>query len=313
MPQCALLLICISIFGMGYCNAPPPQMRASNPYAIVLGIAQDGGYPQVGCQRACCRPAWSDKEQQRYVTSLMLVDPTVRKAWIMDATPDFKFQLQLLQEHADSCVLAGIFLTHAHIGHYTGLMNLGREVMATKNMPVFVMPKMEAFLRNNGPWSLLVDLENIELVSMEADSSIMLSQSLSVTPFLVPHRDEFSETVGFLISGPQKKLCFIPDIDKWERWERDIVDLIRQTDYALLDGTFYDGDELPGRDMREIPHPFIVESMQRFDNLPDSLKRRVHFIHFNHTNPVLLENSAARRHVLSKGFNVAEQGQRLTL
>ncbi len=294
-------------------SAEDSHLQANSPFVVVLGIAQDAGYPQAGCYLSCCQQAWNDISQHRYVTSLLVVDPAIRKAWLIDATPDFKYQLQLIGKHAPSCALSGIFLTHAHIGHYTGLMNFGREVMHTKEMPVFAMPRMEDFLRNNGPWSLLVKLKNIELFSLQPDSTYVLSPALSIRPFLVPHRDEFSETVGFLITGPKRNLCFIPDIDKWDRWDTDIREVIRQTNYALLDGTFYDGDELPGRDMREIPHPFIVESLKLFEPLPDSLKSRVHFIHFNHTNPVLLENSAARRNVLSKGFRVAEQGTRLPL
>ena len=43
--------------------------------------------------------------------------------------------------------LSGVFLTHAHIGHYTGLMNFGNEAMGTKELPVFCMPKMKSFFK----------------------------------------------------------------------------------------------------------------------------------------------------------------------
>jgi pyrroloquinoline quinone biosynthesis protein B len=203
--------------------------------------------------------------------------------------------------------LKGIFLTHAHIGHYTGLMHLGREVMGAKAFPVYAMPRMRSFLENNGPWSQLLALGNVEIRNLSADSTILLNERLSITPVLVPHRDEFSETVGFIIDGPEKSLLYIPDIDKWERWDRDIRAVLKTMDVALLDGTFYQNGEIPGRDMGEIPHPFIVESMALFADLPQDEKAKVRFIHFNHTNPLLLENSSARERVEGAGFGVCRE------
>ncbi|MEM9820156.1 MAG: MBL fold metallo-hydrolase, partial [Bacteroidota bacterium] len=224
--------------------------------------------------------------------------------------PDFKQQHhQLLygSEHP-TFSLAGIFLTHAHIGHYTGLMHLGREAMGAKEVPVYAMPRMKTYLETNGPWSQLVDLKNIRLQALKTDSSFQLTPQLRVDALLVPHRDEFSETVGFLIQSPNKKALFIPDIDKWHLWDRDILQLIRAVDYAFLDGTFFENGEIPGRDMSEIPHPFVEESMQLFDVLAAKDRAKVHFIHFNHTNPILQFNSEAQRMVQQRGYNIAKEG-----
>ncbi len=103
-------------------------------------------------------------------------------------------------------------------------------------------------------------------------------------------------------------MTFIPDIDKWERWARPIEAEIRRSDVALLDGTFFDASELPGRDMKEIPHPFIVESLVRFAALPAAERSKVHFIHLNHTNPAGIAGSAQRRAVERAGCRLARQG-----
>jgi len=134
-----------------------------------------------------------------------------------------------------------------------------------------------------------------------------------VTPLLVPHRDEFSETVGFMILGPSHSALFIPDIDKWELWDRNIIDEIRNVDYALIDATFFDGDELPGRDMSEIPHPLVVESMALFEELPAVERDKIWFIHMNHSNPLLDPNSDAYQQVIDAGYHVAREGVRLPL
>ena len=194
------------------------------------------------------------------------------------------------------------------MGHYTGLIHFGREVMGTDNFPVFSMPKMKTFLEENGPWSQLVELENISLQKLISDSTFSLNERIKIKPFLVPHRDEFSETVGYEITINNKFLIFIPDIDKWEKWETNITELIKRVDYAFLDATFYKNGELK-RDMSEIPHPFAQESMDLFSKLSDTNKQKVHFIHFNHTNPLLQEGSAAQKEVLKKGFNLAKEGQ----
>ena len=282
------------------------------PYIQVMGIAQDAGYPQAACMKKCCLPVWKGKATSRLVSCLGLVDPVTHSGWLFDATPDFKQQLYNIQEDCNAN-LSGILLTHAHIGHYTGLMDLGREVMGAKALPIYAMPRMRSFLQNNGPWSQLVSLENIKLLPLKADSVLRLNIGLKVTPLLVPHRDEFSETVGFLIEGPQRKALFIPDIDKWEKWEQDITEMIKAVDVAFLDGSFYQNGEIPGRDMSMIPHPFVVESIQLFENLSPEDKAKVHFIHLNHTNPLLQENSKERMDVINAGFRIAEEGQRVFL
>ena len=194
------------------------------------------------------------------------------------------------------------------MGHYTGLMHFGREVMGTNRIPVYVMPKMKTFLEGNGPWSQLVELENISLQKLKSDSTFSLNENIKVKPFLVPHRDEFSETVGYEITINNKSLIFIPDIDKWEKWDENIMELIKKVDYAFLDATFYKNGELK-RDMSEIPHPFVEESMELFSNLSKTDKQKVYFIHLNHTNPLLIENSTAQNEVVEKGFNLAKEGQ----
>ena len=286
--------------------------KSHSPFVLILGISQDAGYPQANCEKEQCKKYWQGEEHPRYVSSIALVVPSIQSAWLFDATPDFKHQLQMLKVQAPESSLTGIFLTHAHIGHYTGLMQLGHEVMGASDVAVYAMPKMTTFLQTNGPWSQLVNYGNISLQPLQADQAINLTSSLSVTPFLVPHRDEYSETVGYKIQYSGSSLLYIPDIDKWEKWERSIEDEIKKVDFALLDGTFYDANELPGRNMSEIPHPFIQESILRFNSLPLLEKNKVMFIHFNHTNPLILD-SPEREYVEKLGYRVAKEGDKIKL
>lgn len=284
----------------------------SSQYITVLGIAQDGGYPQAGCTAEHCLRHWRGEEAKRHVVSLGLTDQASGQNWLFEATPDFTTQLQQLHQASGSTNLSGIFLTHAHMGHYAGLLQLGREAMGAKGMPVYVMPRMKEFLETNAPWSQLVSLGNIKLILMEQDQPIQLTSNLRVIPLKVPHRDEFSETVGFRIETTEKSLLFIPDIDKWPLWEKDIRDEVARVDVALLDATFYQEGELPNRNMSEIPHPFVAETITLFSPLPAAEKRKVKFIHFNHTNPLILEGPE-RDAVKKLGFELATEGERIVL
>ena len=304
------------------CHPKQPAALSTNNtilpdrFLVVVGIAQDAGYPQIGCEKECCSEYWKGKEEKIYITCLALVDRKTNQYWLFEATPDIAHQLHILQPYLSvqqDYSPDGIFITHAHIGHYSGLMQLGREAMGAKAIPVWAMPRLDSFLQNNGPWSQLVSLNNIQLQSLKADSTITLGSSLKVTPVQVSHRDEFSETVGFIIESDKKKILFIPDIDKWDKWNRDIIAEIGKVDIALLDGTFYKNGELPGRDMREVPHPFVEESIQRFSSLPSTEKSKIVFIHFNHTNPLLKKESAEKKNVKQDGFDVAAEGMLIEL
>ncbi|MFK7951814.1 MAG: MBL fold metallo-hydrolase [Ekhidna sp.] len=280
------------------------------PYVMVLGVAQDGGFPHIGCQ-AECQKAHKNPELARYITSLAIVDPEVGKWWLFEATPDMDRQLQYFQDLTDNkypYLPEGIFLTHAHVGHYTGLMFLGREALGSKNVNVYALPEMIQFLETNGPWSQLIELGNINPKNHLKNTSINISKNIVVEAFQVPHRDEFSTTAGFRIVTNNKKYLFIPDINKWSKWEMNIVDEVRKVDYAFLDATFFEDGELPNRSISEVPHPFVSETIVLFKDEDEPTKKKVHFIHFNHTNPLLFDESK-RMNVKEMGFSISEQGK----
>ena len=283
-----------------------------NPYIYILGTVQDGGFPHAGCKKNCCKDAFTNPSLSKKVSSIAIVDPSSKQQWIIDASPDFKDQYHTLQKQTKSEIISGILLTHAHIGHYLGLAQLGKEVIDCNNINVFAMEKMSSFLKKNGPWNQLITNNNISLTKIESDLEFELNNKIHVTPILVPHREDYSETVCFFIASKQKKLLYVPDIDKWKLWDKDILQIIKSVDYALIDGTFYDENELE-RDMSKIPHPFVEESMNLFIDLPTNEKSKIYFTHLNHTNPLLIENSFEQKKVRKKGFNIAKEGLILEL
>jgi pyrroloquinoline quinone biosynthesis protein B len=184
-------------------------------------------------------------------------------------------------------------------------MYLGKEAFNSHQTEVFVMPKMQIFLEKNGPWNQLINEKNIEIQPLTNQVHHQINSLIKVKPFLIPHRDEYSETVGYQIEGPNKTALFIPDIDKWHEWGEDITHKITLVDYAFIDGTFLDSDEINHRDISEIPHPFISETMDLFSSMPLKEKNKIYFIHLNHTNPGLDNHSEQAKKIRNLGFHVA--------
>lgn len=308
----ALAAICLAGCAMPRKDPAMSAPPADRPYTVVLGVAQDGGVPQAG---SFLDPRWDDAARQREAVSLGIVDPRAGTRFMIDATPDFRRQSLELYRIAGGPVkpvVDGILLTHAHIGHYTGLMFLGHESIGSKGVPVWAMPRMAEFLRTSGPWSQLVAYGNIELRPLAANEPAVLGEGLVAAPILVPHRSEFSEVVAFRIEGPNRSVLWVPDIDSWREWDEwgvRLEDVLAEVDVAYLDATFFADGELPGRDMSRIPHPFIRTTIDRLKDLPAKERAKVRFIHLNHTNPALEADSEARREIEAAGMAVAEEGE----
>ncbi len=289
------------------------SVNSQSEYIYILGNTQDAGLPHIGCQHPFCEDNF-DVYEEYYTTSIAVVNTDLKKYILFEATPDITFQLNNLKRNIfDEFLLPeSIYITHAHIGHYTGLMYFGREALGAKDQIVKALPRMSNFLENNGPWSQLVDINNIKIEEINFESSTNELSNIIVTPVQVPHRDEYSETAGYIIEGKNKKALFIPDIDKWEKWDRNLSQLAKEFDFLLIDATFYDSKEI-NRDISEIPHPLVTETIDLLSGLDLKNRNKVYFIHMNHTNMMLNPDSELSKLVTSKGFNIARLGQKLYL
>ena len=298
-------------------ESPRSEPATSTPFTIVLGTAQDGGLPQIGGRAPEDEAARRDANRRRLVASLLIVDPVSHERFLIDATPDLPAQVDLADRAAPRVASANrpplfdaIALTHAHVGHYAGLLHLGREAYGAERQRVLASDRFARFLETNGPWDLLVKARHIAIERLSPDTRFALNARISLIPVHVPHRDEYSDTFGFIVAGPSRRILWLPDIDKWEKWDRKIEDLIGSVDVAYIDGTFFDGDELQGRAMSDVPHPFIVESLARFAALPSKERARIVFVHLNHTNAAATPGSKELRAIRLAGMRVAVEGAR---
>lgn len=293
---------------------------AAGPRLVVLGTAQDGGLPHAGCSCERCARARARPARARRVASVAVV--AGGQAWLVDATPDLPAQLEALAEQTarprggvDRAPVAGILLTHAHVGHYLGLAWLGFEALNTRELPVRASRRMAALLRASAPWDQLVRLGNIHLVEAAPGVAEELGGGVRVTPLLVPHRDEYTDTLGFVFAGPRARALYVPDSAPWRQWSRPLPAVLADegVDVALIDGCFYSPDELPGRDLSTLAHPLMLESMELLQPLVDAGRVRVIFTHLNHSNPATDPTSAAAAEVRRRGFEIAEEGLEVPL
>ena len=297
--------------------APDPR---TSPFVRIVGTAQDGGLPHAACRCVRCAAARSDPARRRSIASLAIVIPGRRDVFLIDATPDIREQIDALEDvrdapadRVDRAPLSGMLLTHAHIGHYAGLIFLGFEAVHARDLPIYCTPRMAGFLRENGPWSQLVELGNLDLVESPPGQPFELGEEITVTPLAVPHRDEFADTVGFRIRGPHRTVLYVPDTDGWQHWEPSLEQRLEGVDVAILDGSFYSLAELPGRDVGAIGHPLIVDSIDRLAERVETGQLQVLFTHLNHSNPALDPDSNERTEIDRRGFGVAEEGQEIDL
>jgi pyrroloquinoline quinone biosynthesis protein B len=201
----ALIQLVLLLVAAGLAASPAVL---SAPRVVVLGTMQDGGLPQIGCHCSQCTRARQDPGYARRVASLAVHVPKTGRVYLVDATPDVPEQIEEIhtfrphpEGKVDRAPVDGVLLTHAHIGHYLGLAHFGFESLSTKDLPVWVTPRMAEYLRTNGPWSQLVRIGNIAVKEFQPGQPFQLEEGITVKPIQVPHRDEYSDTMAFLIRG----------------------------------------------------------------------------------------------------------------
>ncbi len=282
---------------------------------VILGSAQDGGLPHAGCLCANCRAARSDWTKRRLPASAGIISGDALA--LIDTTSAFEEQYHMLWEHSPRSrdfdgerygAPETVVLTHAHTGHYTGLWQLDRSVLAARGTRVLAPPKMRAFLAANEPWARMVREGFITLEPLPIETGFELLPGIMLTAIEVPHRAEWeTDTVALLVAGPNATVLYLPDIDRWDDWDHDIAAVVADVDAAFLDGCFWEAPT-----SRNVPHPPVIETIERLQPLVDGGKS-VSFIHLNHSNPLCDPASAEHQQVIECGFKVGREGDGVRL
>lgn len=280
--------------------------------ATLLGTAQDGGRPQAGCQRPCCNNL--APTEHRFPVSLGVVDEK-NNGHLIDTTRHLAGQLSMWKHP----LLSSILLTHAHFGHVDGLGLLGKETMNAKGLDLHVSSSMFQLMEQTPQWALMLKQGVFcERVFKHGDT-IVSENGLNIESVNVPHRAELSDMHAFVVRGPHRSLLYLPDHDDWNSTlTRHQSQTIREwfqrleVDVALIDGTFWDANELPPERQNNVPHPPVSKTLELLGDRKEG-DPEIYFIHLNHTNPLHDETSSAYATVVSMGWEVAKQGMEFEL
>lgn len=280
----------------------------------VLGIAQDGGYPQVGCLKDCCAKARGDSTLSRMPVSLGLKG-TDGSTHMIEASRMMSEQFGLWSSLGNLDWPPSSFsLTHAHLGHIDGLGLLGREAMGLSGIKVHCSESMSVLIQKTPSWEMMIDQGVIELNIWNPMGPFEPSEGcgFTITAIPIPHRSELSDNHALIIRGEARSLLFMPDQDSWSETlvgDVSILQWLRQLDIdiALIDGTFWDYSEISNRNVSEIPHPTVIETLSRLGKRGDR-DPEIHFTHLNHTNPLLDERSLQSEKLVSMGWEICKEG-----
>lgn len=268
---------------------------------VILGTVQDGGLPHFRCNCKNCEASTSGNTVKRYITSIGIVSE--RKAILVDATPDIIQQYKMFEKHlTEEQESEGILISHLHIGHCLGLLYFGTEGSSENSFPIYVSKENYLFLLTNKPFSYLFTRKQIEPVILKQETKIYLDGSTTINPFTVEHRNEDGDTFGLEIidNTTNKKAIYISDIDKITK---DVIEKINSADKIIFDGTFYQKNEIQRQ--KNVPHPPMEETMNVFGKQPEN---KFYFIHLNHSNPTLDENSPEFKELKSMNYNICKEG-----
>ncbi len=284
----------------------------------ILGTAQDGGFPQPGCQRECCLSKLA-RTHPRYPVALGIKGRD-GSHHMVEASRMMHSQFKIWERKIGTYppIPESIILTHAHLGHIDGLGLLGKEVMGARGVTVHCSQSVALHIEQTPAFSALVEQDSIRLSVWQSGVRFTPTKEcgFSIVPIPVPHRSEFSDCHALLIESEGNRLLFLPDHDSWEQTlnKQNIRDWLAnlKVDVALLDGTFWSGGELHNRDMKDVPHPTVEDSLHRLGSKQEE-DPDIRFFHLNHTNPLCNPQSEQSLIVKEMGWLVANEGDSFTL
>lgn len=302
----------------------------------LLGSAAGGGYPQWNCACPQCRRARSgDATARARKNDSLAVSPDGRRWALFNASPDVSFQVE-----ENACLhpgpalrgspIAAVLLTDAELDHTTGLLQLRQG----STLAVYATAPVLGALADDFPVRRIVapfaDFTWREIAPEE--SFPLFGGELIVCPFYLGHkRPRYASAgsdraaassrqawnIGYRIADRRTGgiAVYAPGV---EAWSQTLARHLGDADCVLLDGTFWEGDELRrlgaselhASDMGHLAVAGPDGSAERFAALP---ARRKVYVHLNNTNPMILEHSPERRMLTDMGIEIGFDGMELEI
>jgi pyrroloquinoline quinone biosynthesis protein B len=306
----------------------------------VLGSAAGGGFPQWNCACPNCSGLRAGSlHYQARSQAQVVVCSNAGECYLLNASPDLRPQILSTPLLAPSKTprhtpIAGVLLTSADVDSVAGLLHLREfqplHIYATPSVRRIVLEENRIFhvLERANPPAIWQDVPLDTWFPLEQVNSS--SEESSIRCRMVPLGSAYPDyvsaglrrslppgeaVVGLVLAQENKQIFYAPALpggsEEWKGW-------VQSSDLCLLDGTFWDENELisagvGSKTAREIGHVPLSGAgglLEEFD--PAKRGRRV-LIHINNTNPILDEESAEHREVQDAGWEIAYDGMEFQL
>lgn len=306
----------------------------------ILGSAAGGGFPQWNCNGVHSANVRAKRPGYRPRTQSSLAVSVDGKHWVLlNASPDLRQQINDTAELHPSTdgglrnsPIKAVIVTNADVDHIAGLINL-RE---GQRFAIYGSDRVLATLAANSIFNVCAP-ENVPRITFELDKPTPLvgdgiDLGLTVEAFAVPGKialflekggedqnygSREGDTIGLKITEAKtgKSFFYIPGCAEVDG---PLAQRIGGADLIFLDGTLFTDDEMvaqglshkTGQRMGHISISGPEGSIAALE--PLGIKRRI-YVHINNSNPVLDENSEARKLVNAAGWEVGHDGMEVRL
>jgi pyrroloquinoline quinone biosynthesis protein B len=295
----------------------------------VLGSAAGGGFPQWNSNAEGCRRARAGDPAARPRTQASLAVSNDGVRWfLINASPDLREQIgRSVSLHPTkglrSSPIAGVVLTGGDVDVIAGLLTLRER----EPFSLYATARIHDVLRVNPIFEVLArDVVRREVLALE--TVVTLEGGLTVELFAVPGKTPLylegadapaietgETTVAAAIGDGAKTVFYIPGC---AAMTPELAERLRGAALVFFDGTLWRDDEMvvaglgakTGRRMGHMSLDGPEGTLAAFESL--GVERKI-LIHINNSNPILLDDSPERAHVVARGWEVAYDGMEMTL
>ncbi|MBS0240270.1 MAG: pyrroloquinoline quinone biosynthesis protein PqqB [Proteobacteria bacterium] len=306
----------------------------------VLGSAAGGGFPQWNCNGFHSAKVRAGVAGYRPRLQSSLAVSSDGANWVLlNASPDIRQQINETPELQPvkngalrNSPIKAVVLTNADVDHITGLLSL-RE---GQPFSIYAADRVLATLETNSVFDVLAR-DKVHRIPFELNVPTRLEGAsvdlgLVVEAFAVPGKvalflekgdassnfgSRDGDTIGLKVTDAKtgRSFFYIPGVAEIDE---PLAAKVRNAELLFLDGTLFDDDEMltqgllnkTGKRMGHISVSGPDGSISALSQL--NVKRRI-YVHINNSNPILDENSEARKVVDVSGWEVGFDGMEVRL
>ncbi|MGZ4617488.1 MAG: pyrroloquinoline quinone biosynthesis protein PqqB [Frankiaceae bacterium] len=295
----------------------------------VLGSAAGGGSPQWNCACGVCTAVREDSSLPTRLTCTIALEDGLGGRFLCNAGPDLGVQLRewaaVSPPRETRMPIDGVLLTDGELDHAVGLLALRQAGW----LRIWGTATVRKLLDECGLLPTLRSYTDVEWCEVGGSPLTLLYGNSAPAPLeciAVPVGNgrlpryapsglgAAEASVAYIVRDRRtgKSVAIAPSI---ARMREDLVCALGAANVAIVDGTFWDEDELhgTGRSSASAGGLGHVAVSHGLGARIAGQGAQVVFTHLNNTNPMLLPDSVERLSLIEQGFLIADDGLELAL